>query len=230
MKHLLLLLASASLFAAAPSHSPILVELFTSEGCSSCPPADKLLEQLDKDAAEDVIVLSEHVDYWNHIGWRDPFSSAVYSDRQRAYASHFRIESVYTPQMVVDGVAEFVGSDARQARSSILNAARKPKAGIRVTSLGEGKVRIEADAITGQDADVYLAIAANGETSNVKSGENGGRKLHHVAVVKTLTKIGTAKKGEAFHKDIDARTQDGQRIVAFLQERGPGRILAAGKL
>lgn len=234
MKHLLLLLvpllAAAPLPAAEPAHSPVLVELFTSEGCSSCPPADRLLEALDKEAHGDIIVLSEHVDYWNHIGWRDPYSSAAYSDRQRAYANHFRISSVYTPQMVVDGGTEFVGSDAHEAKSAIQSAARRQKVSVRLTSLGGGKVRVETDAVAAQDVDVYLAIASNDETSNVKSGENGGRRLHHVAVVRTLTKLGTVKKGETFSKELEAPATGNQRVVAFIQERGPGRVLGVAKL
>ena len=99
------------------SRAPILVELFTSEGCSSCPPADRLLQQLDGQ----VVVLSEHVDYWNHLGWRDPFSSAAFSQRQEAYGRRLHAES-YTPQMVIDGGVEFVGNDAHRAAQEIERA------------------------------------------------------------------------------------------------------------
>ncbi len=113
------------------SHWPVLVELFTSEGCSSCPPADLLLMELDRAEqghGTEVIVLSEHVDYWNRLGWKDPFASAQFTDRQRTYAARFGETSVYTPEMVVDGRAGFVGSDRRHALRAIADAAKQPKA------------------------------------------------------------------------------------------------------
>src|SRR6202040_1868228 len=135
--------------------SPVLVELFTSEGCSDCPPADALLQQLDRAqpvAGEQLIVLSEHVDYWNHIGWTDPYSSRFFSDRQSAYSERFGLSSVYTPEMVVDGTTEFVGNSGGLAKQAIEKARELDKIPIRISAISRGNpgvlnAHVEADAL-----------------------------------------------------------------------------------
>jgi hypothetical protein len=220
------------------SRSAVLVELFTSEGCSSCPPADALLEALDRSNSGDrpeVIVLSEHVDYWNQIGWTDPYSSPLYSARQRTYANRFGLESVYTPQMVVDGSVQFLGSDRTRAKNAIEREAQTEKATIRVFAIPAGngqpqRVRVEVDAfLEKRGAAVYLALASNEATSQVLAGENGGRRLHHVAVVRSLTSIGEVRRGIPFAKEVPLGSAGGGsaplRLVAFVQEHGQERVL-----
>jgi hypothetical protein len=156
----------------------VLVELFTSEGCSSCPPADALLERLDAQPFDGVqiIALSEHVDYWNHQGWSDPYSSAAFSARQQEYARRFGIDGPYTPEMVVDGRREFVGSDARAAESAIRSAAGHPITAISITDQ-DGRTVVEVSPLpqgTGRKAAVFVAHAANSGLQNVAGGENKG--------------------------------------------------------
>ncbi len=238
--------ASGSLPAedAAARPPAVLVELFTSEGCSSCPPADALLATLDRRepaSGVEAIVLSEHVDYWNHGGWRDPYSSPAYSERQLAYAKRLGLDDVYTPQMVVDGASQFVGSDARRARTSIQQAAQAQKAIVHIASLGDSggpllRVLVEIDplppSLGATQADVYFAVAQNQATSQVLAGENGGRSLHHVAVVRSLKLIGRMSRGVSFRQELPVNlgksTSPSQmRFVAFVQERGQGRVLGA---
>lgn len=228
-------------------HPAVLVELFTSEGCSSCPPADALLAALDRrepTSGAEAIVLSEHVDYWNHSGWRDPYSSPAYSERQLAYARRHGLDDVYTPQMVVDGVSEFVGSDAHRARAAIEQSAQAQKATVRIALLGDTsgpllRVQVGTDALPPSlgttQADVYFAVAQNQATSQVLAGENGGRRLHHVAVVRSLNLIGRMSPGASFRQELPVNlgksTSSGQmRFVAFVQEHGQGRVLGAAML
>ena len=167
--------------------TPVVVELFTSEGCSSCPPADALLMKLDQDqpvAGAEVIVLEEHVDYWEGLGWHDRFSSHQYTERQNGYSRRFNLNDVYTPQMVVDGVEQFVGNDAGKARKTIAQAAQSQKVGLTladVTADGHrvtGSVSAAAAAGLGK-GDLFAALVDPTAVTNVKGGENGGKQLHH---------------------------------------------------
>jgi hypothetical protein len=219
----------------------VLVELFTSEGCSSCPPADALLQRLDRSqpiAGAELIVLSEHVDYWNCIGWRDPYSSHEYSERQSAYAAQFGNSSIYTPQMVVDGRFEFVGSDGLRASQAIKEAAMVPKAPVRI-SVGSSDekavtVQIEAGPLPSTSsrrhpAGVFIALADNSDESQVSGGENGGRKLQHVGVLRKLSRIGSVDESSDFRRDIkidlSARNRPDVRVTVIVQDADTGRVL-----
>jgi hypothetical protein len=217
---------------------PVLVELFTSEGCSSCPPADALLEKLDRGqpvAGAQIIVLSEHVDYWNHDGWTDPFSSAAITARQVDYVRRFGLKEPYTPQMVVDGAAEVNGSDAGKAESAIRQAIADPKVGIRihVAVSGDAAVTLEVDPLPEgkiHKANVYLAYAADSGISDVLRGENQGRTLRYVSIVRDIQKIGSIGGHEIFKKQLPIRATDapaGSRLIAFVQEAGNGRVWGA---
>ena len=211
----------------------VVVELFTSQGCSSCPPADALLELLDKDP--NVIVLSEHVDYWNHLGWRDPFSSNAFSMRQQRYARVFNQDGPYTPQMVVDGRTQFVGSDERQARTAIARAVRTAKLPVKLAREGD-RVRVSVPALPAdgkaKSAELWVALVRPEGSSQVPRGENAGRTLRHVAIVRSLTKAGTATRKDGVEHLIDLPPAEGNawRVAAFLQEPGQGAILGGGRL
>ena len=225
-----------------PVRTPVLVELFTSEGCSDCPPADALLERLDRTqpvAAAQLIVLSEHVDYWNGIGWRDPYSSHSYSERQNAYAGLFRLSSVYTPQMVVDGKFEFVGSDERRALAAAETAAKLEKvnvsfSGAHLESDRVLMVHLDAGQLpssSGGPASVLLAVADEKDESHVSGGENGGRTLRHIAVVRSLKKVGFLDQSSSFSEDvrIELPHRNGSmRLIAFVQDGETGSIWGVG--
>lgn len=241
--------AAESNAAPAATRRAVVVELFTSEGCSSCPPADALLARLDKtqpvEGAE-IIPLALHVDYWNQLGWADPFSSHQFSERQGEYAAAFGQDGVYTPQMVVDGVREFNGSNSSLAQEAIGKAALAPKGEVqlaRTPLTSEGFVRISAQIknypkpTDGETVNVFLALTESGLASDVARGENSGRKLTHVGVVRSLKALGglPAAPGTSFGADIDVPIEQGWRrenlrAVVFAQERGTRRVLAAGSL
>src|SRR5947207_3235480 len=177
-----------------PPRVPVLVELYTSEGCSSCPPADALLESLQREQPveeAEVIPIGLHVDYFNHLGWKDPFSSSTFTARQRSYSPVFGDDNLYTPQMVVDGHQAVPGNESAVIRIAIETAARRTHLPLRMSAAVEtDKVRltIEAPAAPSHAESIRLiaAITEDGLTSVVNRGENKGRTLHHVAVARRI--------------------------------------------
>jgi hypothetical protein len=222
---------------------PVLVELFTSEGCSSCPPADALLQKLDSSQplpGAQLIVLSEHVDYWDHDGWKDPNSSAAFTERQVAYVRALGVKEPYTPEMIVDGTRELSANDPQQVNKVFHEAVATPKLPVRIGEVtveagnpGVLRTRVEVDGNSDKrSAEVYVALALDRVESQVLHGENGGRRLTHVAVVVQLTRIGKLQKGKSFDEAVQLKLKPGEdpknlRVVAFVQEPGPGKLLGA---
>lgn len=224
---------------------PVVVELFTSEGCSSCPPADALLKKLSEQQPLEgvqIVALEEHVDYWNHLGWADPFSSDDFSARQNAYAQIFGRDGVYTPQMVVDGKTEFVGSHSAAAREAILKAAAQPKLEVALSlsaSATPDKSALEVRISNPQGisphgpADLWLAVTESNLQSNVKAGENSGELLKHAAVVRSLRKIKTLTDPGGYQGNIELAlssqwSKDNLSAVIFVAEKESRKIIGVG--
>jgi hypothetical protein len=232
---------------AGPARMPVVVELFTSEGCSSCPPADALLSTLaweqDVPGAE-VIALGLHVTYWDDLGWKDPFSSRLATDRQQQYSRVFGEDRIYTPQIVVDGREEMVGSDAQAVRAAILRQTRGPHTRIALEphwdERGVTSRIVVPDLPTGvkESLDLLLFVTEGHLSTQVKRGENASRLLKHDAVVRGMVKVATLDgktrlpfEAEGFlgaGKDESARPANPWNVVAILQGRNSGRIWASG--
>jgi len=241
---LALLAISLTGLKAQDARVPVIVELFTSEGCSSCPPADRLAARLDE--AQPIpgvhaIAMEEHVDYWNQLGWTDPFSSALFSQRQNEYASILGGDGVYTPQMVVNGQTGFVGGDGATAYREIQRAARNQSARVSLRPIAATSdarsvdlaIEVHADP-EGDRADVYLWVTENGLSSNVSRGENSGHTLRHAPVVRSFEIIGGVdpRKSPAANWTGKIRLssewkRENLRAVIFVQERKSRRITGA---
>jgi hypothetical protein len=222
----------------------VVVELFTSEGCSSCPPADALLKEISEKQpvpGAQVVALEEHVDYWNHLGWRDPYSTAEFSERQSDYARVFGTDGVYTPQMIVDGQTELVGSRSGAAREAIQKAGRQPKAEIAL--LGGINSPSDKPTLSVQiknpgsvslhgEAELWIAVTEKGLQTDVKAGENSGETLKHAAVVRSLRKIETLRDPGGYNRQVQVSINPGWKkenlaVVAFLAEKNSRKIIGA---
>jgi hypothetical protein len=220
--------------------SAVIVELFTSEGCSSCPPADAVLRQVNlkqTSAGQLIVGISEHVTYWNDLGWKDPFSSPVFTERQSIYSSRLSLEGPYTPQMVLNGREQFVGSDVGALELALRNDARRDHLGMEIFSSASSSAGLDLKfSLTGNvrhPLDIVAVLTDDVDRSNVQRGENSGRVLQHVSVARLLTRVATVKgdAGESAHIPFPDGFQLGggsrHHLILFAQEQHQGAIVAA---
>jgi hypothetical protein len=226
-----------TLISFASAQTPVVIELFTSEGCSSCPPADALLVELGRKSppsGTQLILMGEHVDYWNYIGWTDRFSSAAFSERQNNYAKQLHLATVYTPQMVIDGHLQLVGNGAAEVYREISKAAAEPKpAQVSLRWESQQKLHVAVQTPAGERPNVLLAITEDGLSTAIKAGENGGRTLQHAAVVRQLRELGKATNGQ-FESNVDVAAHPdwnpAKLKVVLLVQQPSGKILGAASL
>jgi hypothetical protein len=215
--------ASARAAEAAP---PVVVELFTSQGCSSCPPADAFLGELAQ--RQDVIALAFHIDYWDYIGWKDPFASPDFTKRQRGYAGALGLRSVYTPQMVIDGRVDAVGSHRNRVEELIRKSSFVPKLAVTLEPAA-GKARLNLpEARLERPATIWLAIYDREERTKVKRGENAGRELSEYNIVRALRKIGSWDgSAQAIEVDLSEAIADGMSGAILIQSADQGPVIGA---
>ena len=230
MSKLKFALAGALLLApvVAKAENPVVVELYTSQGCSSCPPADRLLANLA--THDDIIALSLHVDYWDYLGWTDDFANPAFSNRQRRYARMWNKRSVYTPQMVVQGVHYMVGSRNDEIQRQIMQA-EDTAAKVAVTARNEGQgIHIRMDALRGNiaEADIFLVRYSESETVEIERGENAGRTIEYINIVKSWETLGRWDGSGAASVTVP-QAETGEYVV-IIQAPGPGEIYAATRL
>lgn len=237
--------AGAQTASATAERSPVVIELFTSEGCSTCPPVDRLLSELEKKQpvpGVEIIALEEHVDYWNHDGWEDPFSGQEWTLRQREYVAKFKGDTPYTPQMILNGEKVAGLKNGAQVLEEILQASKEERAEVSIAAAGSEKnstpkFEVHVGSLQGasapEKAEVWIAVTEDGLQSDVKAGENNGKTLGHAAVVRSLQKIGTTAKGAApFAANTEVKLKsnwkrENLRVVVLVQDRKSWRILGA---
>jgi hypothetical protein len=234
MKFLLLIL-SLSMAIEAQMRTPILIELFTAEGCGSCPPADELISAIDRLQPipnAELIVLSQHVTYWDASS-KDRFASSALTNRQLGYSQLLKLEGVYTPQLIIDGQYECVGGNGPEAKRLILKALAQPKPLLELNaSIKAGRLKTNVSFFGLPEATVLIAIAENSAETKVTTGENAGKTLKHTAVVRNLQTMGKTS-GPRFDETMEfplPANASSLRIVAFVQDNKTGRILAVAQV
>lgn len=241
MRHRLVVLVFCAALGLAQPRTPVVVELFTSEGCSSCPPADELLSRLDREFPEyEIITLGEHVDYWDELGWLDRFSSPLFSARQSEYGQLFQVESVYTPQMVINGQAQCLGSDLDAVRRAIRAVGRAPQAMAEITKHRDHdmwNIKVGQFPQGVRETEILLAIVEDNIRTQVGAGENAGRRLLHNSVVRSMTRLAVVdpKKNAGYTAQTKlnlGRSWDRRnvRVVLLAQDRVSRRIVGAASI
>ena len=209
------------------------IELFTSEGCSSCPPADALVARIEKENQDKpVYILSYHVDYWDRLGWKDTFSNRIFSQRQNQYAKWLNLSSVYTPQIVVNGSREFVGSEEKTLRSAITSSlSEKGKAKLAISISGQSIIDYQINQST-LGYNLLLALITPNASNKIERGENKGKTLSHVQIVRSLENfsLNGKEKGSVNLLTTKGIQQGSTEIIALLQNEKTGKITAAAKL
>ncbi|MBC7418537.1 MAG: DUF1223 domain-containing protein [Pedobacter sp.] len=210
--------------------APMVIELFTSEGCSSCPPADDLVAKIQREYQnKPIYILSYHVDYWDRLGWKDSFSNAAYSKRQYKYASWLKNSSVYTPQIVVNGSTQFVGSDAQKFSTELRKKSQLDENGIKLVVRKPNGAILKVDFTStsvSQNNSLNFALVENSATIDVQRGENSNRTLHHVAIVRDLKTIDATDHGSIYF-NLPKDLSNNYHLVAFLQNTKTGKIISA---
>ena len=223
---LLTLTAGNSTYAAATP--PVVVELFTSQGCSSCPPADTLVVELARDPS--IVALTFHVNYWDYLGWKDPYASAESTDRQRNYSSYLGRNNVFTPQVMVDGMHSAVGSNRREVNAAIAKARTQPHGSVTITPAAAGKLlKVEVgqgSAALAAPASVLAFRFVRQTSTPVKAGENRGETLATVNSVTSITPLGSWQ-GKAADYEIAAPQNASEGIAVVVQNEQTGQIYAS---
>jgi hypothetical protein len=247
---LALLVAPLEPHAATPDNSGstaptsvTIVELFTSEGCSSCPPADSLLRQINlkqTDEGQLIVGISEHVTYWNDLGWKDPYSLPTFTERQSVYASRLSSEGSYTPQMVLNGRDQFVGSDGSALERALRDDTRREHFALHIVSSTNSSdgvdVRFSVAGKPSKPLDIIAVLTDDTDRSNVLRGENGGRQLQHVSVARSLTQVATLRDDgeQSVHISLpggfSANGAAEHHLILFAQEPHQGAILGAATM
>ena len=205
------------------------VELFTSEGCSSCPPADKLIEKLLAEDKQDVYIVCFHVDYWNRLGWKDAFSQAAFSNRQRQYADHFSADGVYTPQIIVNGTDRFVGSDEAKLRASLLKAQEASNLTIKAVRTSPAMIHLSYAVSSAVPTLLNVAMVQPEATTSVMNGENKGKVLHHVNIVRMLKTTDVSTGGNLDIAIPEILFKLPFRLVVYAQQKSNLQITGAAQ-